>query len=231
MDLLNDIASCHRLILDLEGIKPPLEGYVWQIADQQQQITRQRQQFAQQRQQIMHLEARVEESAFQLHQNSYHSSRPPSADSYRKAPALSRAKGGPIGGKKGHNGGPLKRVDTPDKIIDHQQDVCVHGGKVHVHEPLTRRTRRQVFDIPQPHLEVTEHRVLDWVCGSCPQHNPGVFPARVSAPTQYGLRLQTPGVLFNSAYNIPRNKVQCNPFNELLTALSGGIPQYRSKPC
>ena len=156
----------------------------------------------------MHLEARVKELAFQLHQNSHHSSRPPSADSYRKAPALSRAKGGPIGGKKGHDGGPLKMVDIPDKIIDHQQDVCVHGGKVHVQEPLTLRTRRQVFDIPQPHLEVTEHRVLDWVCGSCQQHNPGVFPARVSAPTQYGLRLQTPGVLFNSAYNIPRNKVQ-----------------------
>ena len=99
-------------------------------------------------------------------------------------------------------------VDIPDEIIDHQQDVCVHCGKVHVQEPLTLRTRRQVFDIPRPRLEVTEHRVLDWVCGGCQQHNPGVFPAQVSAPTQYGLRLQTLGVLFNSAYNIPRNKVQ-----------------------
>ena len=99
----------------------------------------------------MHLEARVKELESQLHQNSHHSSRPPSADSYRKAPALSRAKGGPIGGKKGHDGGPLKVVDTPDKIIDHQQDVCVHGCKVHVQEPLTRRTRRQVpavFGVP-----------------------------------------------------------------------------------
>lgn len=87
MDLPNDIASCYRMILDLvsvlEGIKPQLERYVRQIADQQQQI-------AQQRQQITHLEARVKELAFQLHQNSRNSSRPPSADLYRKAPAFPR---------------------------------------------------------------------------------------------------------------------------------------------
>ena len=31
--------------------------------------------------------------------------------------------------------------------------------------------------------------------------------ATVTASAQYGLRLQATGVLFNNAYNIPRNKV------------------------
>ena len=66
---------------------------------------------------------------------------------------------------------------------------------------------RQVFDIPPSRLEVTEHRILDWVCCGCQEENLGKFPPSVSAPAQYGLRLQTMGVLFNNAYNIPRNKV------------------------
>lgn len=192
MELPNDIASCHRIILELvsvlEGIKPQLEGYV---------------------QQIERLELRVKELESQINQNSRNSSRPPSSDLSRaKGPAFPRSKGGRVGGKKGHDGGTLKMVEHADKVVEHQQSVCKHCGKIHFQEPVTIRARRQVFDIPPPRLEVTEHRALDWVCCGCQKDNPGIFPAEVSAPTQYGFRLQTMGVLFNSAYNIPRNKVQ-----------------------
>jgi len=191
MDLPNDISSCHRIILELvsalEGIKPQLEGYIQQIGQ---------------------LELRVKELESQINQNSRNSSRPPSSDLYRKAPAFPRAKGGKIGGKKGHDGGTLKMVAHPDQIIEHRPEVCAHCGKVHFQEPLVIRGRRQVFDIPPPRIEVTEHRVLDWVCCGCHHDNHGKFPASVSAPTQYGLRLQTMSVLFNNAYSIPRNKVQ-----------------------
>jgi len=50
---------------------------------------------------------RVKELESQLKQNSRNSSRPPSSDVYRKGPAFLRAKGGKVGGKKGHDGGTL----------------------------------------------------------------------------------------------------------------------------
>ena len=198
MELPNDIASCHRMILELvsviEGFKPQLEGYIQHIENQ--------------RVQIAHLEVRVKELESQVKQSSRNSSRPPSSDIYRSKPAFPRSKGGKVGGKEGHDGGTLKMVDQADQVVDHQQALCEHCGKVHFQEPLVVRGRRQVFDIPPPRLEVTEHRVLDWVCCGCQQENQGKFPASVSAPAQYGLRLQTMGVLFSHAYNIPRNKVQ-----------------------
>ncbi|MEY3195366.1 MAG: hypothetical protein RIQ78_1463, partial [Bacteroidota bacterium] len=178
----------------IEATTPQLAGYVQQIEAQ--------------RGQIVLLESRVKELASQIKQNSRNSSRPPSSDMYRQKPAFPRVKGGKIGGKKGHDGGTLKMVPVPDILIDHQVDVCTHCGKFHFQEPLSVRGRRQVFDVPPPRLEVTEHRVLDWVCCGCQHENQGVFPLEVSGSTQYGLQLQTASILFNNATNIPRNKVQ-----------------------
>ncbi len=212
MDLPNDIASCHRIILELasmlEGIKPQLEGYVQQIETQRNQIKVQSEQIEAQRIQIGELELRMKELESQKNQNSRNSSRPPSSDMYRKKPAFPRVKGGKVGGKEGHEGGTLKMVAHADKFIKHNAKLCAHCGKVHSQERLVMRGRRQVFDIPPPCLEVTEHQVLDWVCDDCQYENCGSFPAEVSAPTQYGLRLQTMSVLFNNAYAIPRNKIQ-----------------------
>lgn len=157
---------------------------------------------------VEHLMLRVKELESQINQNSRNSSRPPSSDMYRKGPAFPRIKGGKVGGKKGHDGGTLKMVDKPDHIIEHKTSICAHCSKVHFQEPLVIRGRRQVFDIPPPRIEVTEHRALNWVCCGCHRENQGKFPVQVSAPAQYGLRLQTMSVLFNNAYCIPRNKVQ-----------------------
>lgn len=218
MELPNDISSCHRIIRELvgvlEGLKPQLEGYVQQIDSQRQQIESQRQQIESQHNQIVQLELRVKELESQLKGNSRNSSRPPSSDSFRAKAAFPRTPGGKIGGKFGHDGGTLKMVGKADFIVEHKAAVCAHCGKTHFQEPLTLRGRRQVFDIPVPKIEVTEHRVLDWVCCGCAHENRGQFPNTVTASAQYGLRLQATGVLFNNAYNIPRNKVQLI-FNDL----------------
>ena len=65
--------------------------------------------------------------------------------------------------------------------------------------------RRQVFDIPMPRLEVTEHRVVAIFC--CGRTNVGSFPAGVSAVTQYGIQLRTLCVLLNTAYRLPFAKI------------------------
>ena len=205
MELPNDIATCHRIILELasalEGIKPQLEGYIHQIEGYIHQIEVQRSQIEQ-------LELRVKELESQRDQNSRNSSRPPSTDWKKSKPAFPRVPGGKIGGKKGHDGGTLKMVAQVDKVTPHQLDVCRYCGKVHYQEPLSVYARRQVFDIPLPRIEVTEHQVLTWTCCGCHGENRGEFPADVTSATQYGPRLQTMSVLLNNAYNIPRNKVQ-----------------------
>lgn len=225
MELPNDISSCHQIIRELAGalgeLKPQLERYVQQIDSQRVQIDSQRVQIESRRVQIdsqrvqiesqssliVQLEVRLKELEFQIKGNSRNSSRPPSLDSYRTKPAFPRKPGGKIGGKLGHDGDTLKMVEKADFVVTHQAPQCAHCGKHHLQEPLNLRGRRQVFDIPLPKIEVTEHQALDWVCCGCAHENKGKFPDSVSAPTQYGPRLQTMGVLFNNAYNIPRNKV------------------------
>ena len=133
MELPKDIASCHRIILELasfiDGIKPQLQGYV---------------------QKVEQLESRVKELESQLHQNSRNSNYPSSMDKYKPKPAFPRIKGGKIGGKKGHDGGTLKMVSAPDVVKTYTPEVCTRCGQIHGTEPMMVRARRQVFDIP-PH--------------------------------------------------------------------------------
>ncbi len=191
MELPNDIASCHRIILELEsfvgGIKPQLEGYAQKVGQ---------------------LEIRIKELEAQLRQNSRNSNYPSSMDKFKPKPAFPRLKGGKIGGKPGHDGSTLKMAPAPDVVKTHTPEVCARCGQIHDSEPLVIRARRQVFDIPPPRIEVTEHQVLDWVCSGCQALNQGQFPQDVCSNTQYGLRLVTMSALFNNGYNIPRKKVQ-----------------------
>ncbi len=149
-----------------------------------------------------------------MHQNSRNSNYPSSLDKYKPKPAFPLIKGGKIGGKKGHDSGTLKMVSEPDGVKQHTPEVCANCGQIHGEESLIIRARRQVFDIPPPRIEVTEHQVLGWVCSGCEKLNQGQFPADVNSNTQYGLRLVTMSALFNNGYNIPRNKVQ-SIFNDL----------------
>ena len=157
---------------------------------------------------VERLTLRVKELESQLHQNSRNSNYPSSKDKYKPKAAFPRIKGGKVGGQKGHDGGTLKMVSAPDVVKTHTPEVCVRCGQLYGAEPLIVRARRQVFDIPQPCIEVTEHQVLDWVCSGCQALNQGQFPGDVCSNTQYGLRLVAMSALFNNGYNIPRNKVQ-----------------------
>lgn len=212
MELPNDIATCHRIILELatalEGIKSQLEAYVHQFEGIKPQIEGYIHQIEVQRGQISQLELRVKELESQLNQNSRNSSRPPSTDWKKSKPAFPRQSGGKIGGKKGHDGGTLKMVAQADKVESHYLAACKHCGKTHYQEPLNVQARRQVFDIPPPRIEVTEHQALSWVCCGCHRENRGEFPVGVTSAVQYGPRLQTMSVLMNNVYCLPRNKVQ-----------------------
>ena len=91
-----------------------------------------------------------------------------------------------MGGVPGHKGSTLERSATPEHIVEHlpppQCEAC--GTRL---EPGEYQAR-QVFDLPQPVLEVTEHRAWQARCGC--GHQQGAFPDEVKAPVQYGARFK-----------------------------------------
>jgi transposase len=66
---------------------------------------------------------------------------------------------------------------------------------------------RQVFDLPQPTLVVTEHRAEIKCCPCCGEEVRAQFPAGVSAPVQYGPRFQSLMVYLNQRQLLPYDRL------------------------
>ncbi|MCK5137104.1 MAG: IS66 family transposase zinc-finger binding domain-containing protein [Bacteroidales bacterium] len=139
------------------------------------------------------LKSRVAELEARLNSNSRNSSKPPSSDGYKKKP-FPRKKKGKQGGQQGHKGRTLQQVAHPDKKVQHTPGPC-SCGHVFNDDELRVAETRQVFDLPQPRLEVTEHQLLVGQCPDCGQWHRGIAPEGVNAPVQYGPGVKTLSVL------------------------------------
>jgi transposase len=149
------------------------------------------------------LRAEVAELKRRLGQSSRNSSLPPSSDGLSKPAAkprsLRRRSGREPGGQSGHEGHHLAQVEVPDEVVAHEPERCAGCGGGLEGSVLTGVERRQVFDLPpETRLLVHEHQVSRRRCG-CGCETAGVFPERVSAPTQYGPRLRA-FVLYLAVY-------------------------------
>lgn len=156
------------------------------------------------------LKAGIEELKARLDSNSHNSNKPPSSDGYKKKtvkPALPKSKGSKQGGQNGHKGHTLKQVEAPDKIVICTPGVCTCGHEFEKEE-LMLAEKRQVFDLPQPKLEITEYQIFKASCPECGQEQKGVAPEGVNAPAQYGNKVKAFVVLLNVHYNLPYKKIQ-----------------------
>lgn len=162
--------------------------------------------------------ARVAELEAQLKMTSLNSSKPPSSDGLKKKPAFPRKKGGRRGGKPGHKGNTLKMVAQPDHDSLHSPELstCSCGHSLSDVEALPGEEKRQVFDLPPRLLSVTEHRVGVKCCPGCGEVHKGEFPAKVSAPAQYGPRVRALISLLNVEQSLPVGRV-----SELFCSLTG----------
>ncbi len=89
----------------------------------------------------------------------------------------------------GHPGAALMWHACPDEVIVHAVTCCEHCQHgLQAVKPL-QIERRQVVDVPAPHLLVQEHQAEGKQCPSCQQITAAPFPAGVEAPIQYGMRL------------------------------------------
>ena len=139
------------------------------------------------------LAARVEQLEDQLKKNSGNSSKPPSTDKAfgpeSKHRSLRRKSGKKSGGQTGRKGYTLERVDEPDETLTHRLQVCPRTGRPLTDADVVGEIRRQVFDIPEPKLKVTEHVYLLYrVPGSSRTvHHP--FELIPQIPAHQGIRL------------------------------------------
>ena len=141
---------------------------------------------------VLRLQAENAELRRRLGMNSENSHKPPSSDGYQKKsvrPALPKKDKEAPGGKKGHKGKTLRQVNKPDQIHVHLPEKCAVCGRIiETEEPHRIVGKRQVFDLPQPKLEVHEHQQGQIVC--CGQVQSGSYPAYVTNRVQYGPKVQ-----------------------------------------
>ena len=155
--------------------------------------------------------------------DSHNSNKPPSSDGLGKPKpkSLRPRSQRPTGGQPGHPGHTLRMVDKPDRTVCHPVERCDGCGRSLANQTPDRIERRQVFDLPEPKLQVTEHQgeVKTCACG-CVNH--AAFPPEAAAPVQYGPRLKSVAVYlkeyqllpFDRLTEIMRDLFACDTFSE-----------------
>src|SRR5882762_1081019 len=140
--------------------------------------------------QIAALQAEVADLRRQLGQDSSNSSKPPSSDGLKKKPRIA----GSLRGRSGKASGGQKA------------SACCHCGS-----PLEPRSaigveKRQVFDLPERPLVVTQHQASIYRCAHCRGETKAAFPGGVVSPTQYGERIKAAAIYLNILQLIPEDR-------------------------
>jgi transposase len=187
LQLPDTLESCHALIRQLL------------LVNQQQQ-----KQLEEQGARIASLEAR-------LHQNSKNSSRPPSSNFGKNTPISPKPQPGlpkegkNQGGQQGHKGNTLLKVETPDTVIALRTAVCTCGLILDPTQGIVKQSY-QVFDLPEPRLQVTEYQRIEQKC-NCGKVHLGALPDFIHANVQYGYNVRAFTTLLNTACQLSYEKI------------------------
>jgi len=147
--------------------------------------------------QVHFLTARVADLERRLNLDS-NSSKPPSSDGLSKKPRTESLR------EKGHPGRTLKMSTTPNLIVVQAVSYCGSCGLDLKAASPCRIEKRQVFDIPQPKVEIIEYQAECKHC-NCGAITTAKFPEHVVAPVQFGPRIRAMAVYFNHQQLIPED--------------------------
>jgi len=184
-------------------------------------------------------ERRVRQLEEQAAKDSHNSSKPPSSDGLAKPKpkSLRPPSERPTGGQPGHPGLTLRRVEKPDRMVRHPVERCSGCGRSLADQAPDRIERRQIFDLPEPKLEVTEHQAEVKTC-ACGCRNRAAFPPEAAAPVQYGPRVKSVAVYLKDYQLLPfdrltetmRDLFGCDTFSEGTLANFGADCSRRLEP-
>ena len=165
----------------------------------------------QQDRQIAQMAQRIAELERRLGLNSGNSGKPPSSDGLGKKPRIAGSLRGSSdkksGGQVGHKGDTLRRTETPDIIKTHTAATCAHCLARLTAKMATGVEKRQVFDRPEPRLEVTEHQAQIYTCAHCHGTTKAAFPKDVTSHVQYGARIKAAAIYLSAQQLIPEDRV------------------------
>jgi transposase len=174
--------------------------------NQTEEIAFLRQENSELRAEIVTLKQLLYEALDKLNKHSSNSSKPPSTDIVRKTVSLPESSGKSVGGQKGHPGKTLEKSIDVDQIIVHAVECCSCCGEDLKNVVFDRTELRQVFDLPQIKLKVTEHQAEVKSCPNCTKENKAIFPVYASEPKQYGTNLKAFACYLSNYQLLPYNR-------------------------
>ncbi len=198
----------------------------------QEQLAQRDERIAQMQQQLELLSEQVQVLQEQLKKDSHNSHLPPSSDRFHRQPKSLRKKSGKkAGGQPGHPGTTLMLSPTPDTVIMHAVEQCVHCQRDLREIESLQVERRQVIDLPVKRVLVIEHQAEQKCCPTCQQISSGTFPENVSAPVQYGAAFGAVGVYLVQQQLLPYERA-CEVMQDLLgPTMSEGTLQTLVQRC
>ncbi|HVB74900.1 MAG TPA: IS66 family transposase [Ktedonobacteraceae bacterium] len=185
-----------------------------------------------QEQELGQLKEQVQGLEERLKKDSHNSHLPPSSDRFHRQPkSLRKPSDKPAGGQKGHPGSTLMLSPTPDEVIVHGVEACVHcHGELRAVESL-QVERRQVIDLPPKRVVVIEHQAEQKQCPVCQQISTGAFPDDVRAAVQYSAAFGAVGVYLVQQQFLPYERA-CEVIQDLLgPTMSVGTLQAMVQRC
>jgi transposase len=159
--------------------------------------------------QVQALTTQVSDLKQQLAQHSRNSSKPPSSDGPAKprTKSLRTPSGKKPGGQKGHVGHTLQQVAHLDYLVILPLHACACQTDL-TNETVIGYERRQLFDLPEPTLDVTEYQGEIKTCPACGRSGTASFPDDLPAPAQYGPRFRSLLVYLQHQQLLPLRRIR-----------------------
>jgi transposase len=173
------------------------------------------------------LEKRIIDLESRLNKNSKNSSKPPSSDGLGRTKRTNSLRqkntGRKAGGQPGHIGQTLHQSESPDTTETLTLNTCPACGGDLTEQPVESVETRQVFDLPDIKMLVTQYLAERKICPHCGVFVSAAFPCGVVAPVQYG-----PGMQSAMAYLNVRQLIPCARVAETCQDLFGHRPSAGS---